>query len=118
MEEVCIVVDNDDKPLRPESKKICACRACECVRTCSIQCAASPGHLNTHIDSGLLHRAFSVFLFDSQGRLLLQQRADEKVGRIPVHQDIASILTLCNYPDHIPRVLHQHLLQPPTLHQQ
>lgn len=28
---------------------------------------------------GLLHRAFSVFLFDSQGRLLLQQRAKDKI---------------------------------------
>lgn len=33
----------------------------------------------TNIDSGLLHRAFSVFLFDDQNRLLLQQRADEKI---------------------------------------
>ncbi|MEO8148916.1 MAG: isopentenyl-diphosphate Delta-isomerase [Bacteroidia bacterium] len=28
--------------------------------------------------SGLLHRAFSVFIFNSKGELLLQQRADEK----------------------------------------
>ena len=28
---------------------------------------------------GLLHRAFSVFLFDSSGRLLLQQRAKDKI---------------------------------------
>ena len=33
----------------------------------------------TNIDKGLLHRAFSVFLFDSQKRLLLQQRASEKI---------------------------------------
>lgn len=32
-----------------------------------------------NIDQGLLHRAFSVFLFDSQNRLLLQQRATEKI---------------------------------------
>jgi isopentenyl-diphosphate delta-isomerase len=32
-----------------------------------------------NIDRGLLHRAFSVFLFDSQNRLLLQQRATEKI---------------------------------------
>ena len=32
-----------------------------------------------NIDKGLLHRAFSVFLFDSQNRLLLQQRATEKI---------------------------------------
>jgi isopentenyl-diphosphate delta-isomerase len=33
----------------------------------------------TNINRGLLHRAFSVFLFDSQKRLLLQQRASEKI---------------------------------------
>ena len=32
-----------------------------------------------NINTGLLHRAFSVFLFDSQNRLLLQQRASEKI---------------------------------------
>jgi isopentenyl-diphosphate delta-isomerase len=32
-----------------------------------------------NIDQGLLHRAFSVFLFDSNNRLLLQQRASEKI---------------------------------------
>ncbi|MCS0599851.1 isopentenyl-diphosphate Delta-isomerase [Streptomyces sp. LP11] len=31
--------------------------------------------LAAHQPPGLLHRAFSVFLFDEQGRLLLQQRA-------------------------------------------
>lgn len=34
----------------------------------------------TNINKGLLHRAFSVFLFNpSDGRLLLQKRADEKI---------------------------------------
>ena len=45
------------------------------------------GHVNkkqSHIFSGeqprgKLHRAFSVFLFDSDGRLLLQQRASDKI---------------------------------------
>ena len=38
-------------------------------------------HLNALIDgpSGLLHRAFSVFMFNQEGKLLLQKRADEKV---------------------------------------
>lgn len=31
-----------------------------------------------HDGDGVLHRAFSVFLFDAAGRLLLQQRADSK----------------------------------------
>ncbi|KAF2721597.1 isopentenyl-diphosphate delta-isomerase [Polychaeton citri CBS 116435] len=59
MDEVCIVLDNDDNPIGSASKKIC--------------------HLMSNIDKGLLHRAFSVFLFDSQDRLLLQQRASEKI---------------------------------------
>ncbi|KAL4946793.1 hypothetical protein BDV06DRAFT_181549 [Aspergillus oleicola] len=59
MDEVCIVLDDDDMPIGSASKKTC--------------------HLMTNIDRGLLHRAFSVFLFDSQKRLLLQQRATEKI---------------------------------------
>ncbi|KAK6531213.1 isopentenyl-diphosphate delta-isomerase idi1 [Arthrobotrys megalospora] len=59
MDEVCIVLDEDDKPIGSASKKTC--------------------HLMANIDKGLLHRAFSVFLFDPEGRLLLQQRADEKI---------------------------------------
>lgn len=59
MDEMCIVLDINDKPIGSASKKIC--------------------HLMKNIDKGLLHRAFSVFLFDSQGCLLLQQRADEKI---------------------------------------
>ncbi|WEW57367.1 isopentenyl-diphosphate delta-isomerase idi1 [Emydomyces testavorans] len=59
MDERCIVVDENDQPIGSGSKKTC--------------------HLMTNIDRGLLHRAFSVFLFDSQKRLLLQQRATEKI---------------------------------------
>ncbi|KAF2152443.1 isopentenyl-diphosphate delta isomeras-like protein 1 [Myriangium duriaei CBS 260.36] len=59
MDEVCIVLDEDDKPIGSASKKIC--------------------HLMENIDKGLLHRAFSVFLFNSKEELLLQQRATEKI---------------------------------------
>ncbi|KAF2651467.1 isopentenyl-diphosphate delta isomeras-like protein 1 [Lophiostoma macrostomum CBS 122681] len=59
MDEVCIVLDDNDAPIGSASKKVC--------------------HLMENIDQGLLHRAFSVFLFDSQNRLLLQQRATEKI---------------------------------------
>jgi isopentenyl-diphosphate delta-isomerase len=34
--------------------------------------------LAAHRDGGQLHRAFSIFIFDGQGRMLLQQRAAEK----------------------------------------
>jgi isopentenyl-diphosphate Delta-isomerase len=38
------------------------------------------GHLMTNINKGLLHRAFSLFLFNpSTKKLLLQQRATEKI---------------------------------------
>ncbi|KAL7270557.1 isopentenyl-diphosphate delta-isomerase idi1 [Rhizina undulata] len=59
MDEVCIVLDQDDIPIGSASKKVC--------------------HLMKNIELGLLHRAFSVFLFDSEKRLLLQQRAEEKI---------------------------------------
>ena len=59
MDEVCIVLDDNDMPIGSASKKVC--------------------HLMENIDKGLLHRAFSCFLFDSQNRLLLQQRASEKI---------------------------------------
>jgi isopentenyl-diphosphate delta-isomerase len=39
------------------------------------------GHLpkaEAHVGDGVLHRAFSVFLFDDQGRVLMQQRAEGK----------------------------------------
>lgn len=34
---------------------------------------------DSHFRSGSLHRAFSVLLFNSEGRLLLQQRAHDKI---------------------------------------
>ncbi len=39
------------------------------------------GHLDKaacHVGDGILHRAFSIFLFDGEGRLLLQQRSADK----------------------------------------
>ncbi|KAI9189545.1 isopentenyl-diphosphate delta-isomerase idi1 [Blastocladiella emersonii ATCC 22665] len=59
MEEMCILVDGADRVTGFESKK--------------------NTHLMTNINAGMLHRAFSVFLFDADHRLLLQQRADEKI---------------------------------------
>ncbi|KPI38170.1 Isopentenyl-diphosphate Delta-isomerase [Cyphellophora attinorum] len=60
MDEVCVVLDADDNPIGSASKKAC--------------------HLMTNINAGLLHRAFSCFLFDpTTKKLLLQQRATEKI---------------------------------------
>ncbi|KIW63705.1 isopentenyl-diphosphate delta-isomerase [Phialophora macrospora] len=60
MDEMCIVLDRDDAPIGSASKKAC--------------------HLMSNINQGLLHRAFSAFLFDpTSKKLLLQQRASEKI---------------------------------------
>lgn len=77
MEEVCIVLDENDVPIGSASKKVCTCSG-RTSRTLHVT-KPSSGHLMKNIDEGLLHRAFSVFLFDSHNRLLLQQRASEKI---------------------------------------
>ena len=54
------------------------------------------GHLNkmeVHL-SGLLHRAFSVFIFNSKGQLLLQQRAEHKY-----HSGGLWTNTCCSHPN-------------------
>jgi isopentenyl-diphosphate delta-isomerase len=53
-DESLILVDSDDNQTGTLSKALC------------------------HDGDGVLHRAFSVFLFDAEGRLLLQQRAPGK----------------------------------------
>ena len=53
-EELLILVDNDDRDAGFLSKAAC------------------------HDGSGILHRAFSVFLFNASGELLLQQRSAKK----------------------------------------
>nr|WP_229349252.1 isopentenyl-diphosphate Delta-isomerase [Streptomyces sp. UNOB3_S3] len=57
--------------------------------------------LSAHIAPGRLHRAFSVFLFDDAGRLLLQRRALEKYHSPGVWSN-----TCCGhpYPDEPPFV--------------
>ncbi|THH21520.1 hypothetical protein EW146_g24 [Bondarzewia mesenterica] len=60
MEERCILVDERDNAIGAADKKTC--------------------HLMENINKGLLHRAFSAFVFrPSDGKLLLQQRASEKI---------------------------------------
>jgi isopentenyl-diphosphate delta-isomerase len=56
----CILVDEADNVVGHGSKKFC--------------------HLMDNISAGkALHRAFSVFLFNSEGKLLLQKRSDDKI---------------------------------------
>ncbi|KAM5235323.1 isopentenyl-diphosphate Delta-isomerase 1 [Ctenodactylus gundi] len=57
--EMCILIDENDNKIGADTKKNC--------------------HLNENIKKGLLHRAFSVFLFNSENKLLLQQRSDAKI---------------------------------------
>ncbi|KAG8573481.1 hypothetical protein GDO81_012425 [Engystomops pustulosus] len=59
LSEMCILIDENDKKIGADTKKNC--------------------HLNENIDKGLLHRAFSVFLFNTENKLLLQQRSDAKI---------------------------------------
>jgi isopentenyl-diphosphate delta-isomerase len=86
MDEVCIVTDDNDIPIGNFSKKIC--------------------HLMTNINKGLLHRAFSAFLFDSKGRLLLQQRATEKITFPDMWTN-----TCCSHPLGIPGEGGSHLAE-------
>ncbi len=50
----------------------------------------------TNIDKGLLHRAFSVFLFNDKNELLLQQRATEKITFPDMWTN-----TCCSHPLHV-----------------
>tara|TARA_B100000900_G_scaffold416138_1_gene449415 strand:- start:11657 stop:13348 length:1692 start_codon:yes stop_codon:yes gene_type:complete len=55
MEEMCLVVDRNDQVMGSASKIDC------------------------HRGKGIRHRAFSVLIFDSENRLLMQQRSVEKI---------------------------------------
>ena len=63
LNEECILVDADDRRIGSTSKRQC--------------------HLWKNIvdeaNGGMLHRAFSVFLFNTKNELLLQRRSDAKV---------------------------------------
>lgn len=58
-DDKCILVDANDQEMGSATKRDC--------------------HLLSNINKGMLHRAFSVFLFDSNKRLLLQQRSLQKI---------------------------------------
>lgn len=82
LSEMCILINEDDKKIGAESKKNC--------------------HLNSNIDKGLLHRAFSVFLFNSEEKLLLQQRSDAKITFPGCFTN-----TCCSHPLHTPKELEE-----------
>jgi isopentenyl-diphosphate delta-isomerase len=68
MEEMCVMVDNDDNVLGPVSKKECKLLF-SFVTLNEKKLNRRTGHLNESIRGGMLHRAFSVFLFNNEGRL-------------------------------------------------
>jgi len=59
MKENIIIINENDEPMGFDTKK--------------------NSHLMTNINSGYLHRAFSVFLFNSNNELLIQQRSSDKI---------------------------------------
>ena len=69
MDEMCILVDEKDNQVGFDSKKNC---------TISF-IFLFIGHLISQNGSLKCHRAFSVFLFDSNNRLLLQRRSEDKI---------------------------------------
>lgn len=50
-------------------------------------------HLNCNIEKGMLHRAFSVFLFNTDNKLLVQKRSDEKITFPSLYTN-----TCCSHP--------------------
>jgi isopentenyl-diphosphate delta-isomerase len=70
MEETCLIVDNHDKVTGFMSKKQSTSSIHHPGRTLAIH-QASSGHLLTEIAKGTLHRAFSIFLFNSQVSMIL-----------------------------------------------
>lgn len=82
LKEECILVDEQDKVVGSDTKKNC--------------------HLNVNIESGKLHRAFSVFLFNSEGKLLLQQRSEAKITFPGTFTN-----TCCSHPLYFPEELEE-----------
>lgn len=72
LNEKCILVDHDDNYIGSETKKNC--------------------HLLENINKGMLHRAFSVFVFDSNKRLLLQQRSLHKITYLIIGQIVVAVI--------------------------
>ncbi|MEE6509443.1 hypothetical protein FKM82_026116 [Ascaphus truei] len=78
LSQMCIVIDDNDQKIGADTRKNC--------------------HLNENIDKGLLHRAFSVFLFNTENKLLLQQRSDAKITFPGCFTN-----TCCSHPLHTPQ---------------
>ena len=66
LDDKCILIDKDDNIIGASRKIYC-------------HLAKNRSHVGEKSPGGLLHRAFSVFLFNSQNELLLQQRSKHKM---------------------------------------
>ena len=100
MAETIVVVSPDDAGVGADSKENCTCTRARRGRgdthgwmrrvaadrmsphsskriRAGLPCGL--GHLLARIEAGLLHRAFSVFLFNERNELLLQRRAPAKI---------------------------------------
>ncbi|KAL2924715.1 Isopentenyl-diphosphate Delta-isomerase II [Bienertia sinuspersici] len=86
-EDECILVDESDNVIGHDTKynyneilvSVASLAVCVCLPTFAIW-AHFAGHLMENINAGkALHRAFSVFLFNSKYELLLQKRSSTKV---------------------------------------
>lgn len=80
LNEQCILVDEHDNVLGPISK------------------------YDAHRDQGNLHRAFSVFLFNEKGELLLQKRSASKLT-FP----LLKTNSCCSHPHYIPLEIDQNI---------
>ena len=80
MDERCILVDEEDNAIGAMDKKTCKYIFQQLLIFLIFTLFVNQGHLMENINKGLLHRAFSAFVFrPSDGHLLLQQRASEKI---------------------------------------
>lgn len=82
LNEKCILVDQNDEVVGSESKKAC--------------------HLMANINKGLLHRAFSVLIFNSKNEFLLTQRSDKKITFPGYYTN-----TCCSHPLYTPLEMEQ-----------
>lgn len=90
--EMCILIDEDDRRVGADTKKNCHLNSnidkgpnsalsstSADNRYLSHRKKAKNNNNPTCLQPGLLHRAFSVFIFNSEEKLLLQQRSDAKI---------------------------------------
>lgn len=95
LSEMCILIDENDRKIGADTKKNCHLNSNIDKGTCLPRQTVLPpvqifsffyfrfvlmvDCLLVFAFPGLLHRAFSVFIFNSEEKLLLQQRSDAKI---------------------------------------